>query len=77
MLAIGMIIFGLGLVVVGSCVMSRMSEFRRCPDCGSLHSKMGHIIRYTGYAAKFRSQHLHDDPFPSERCNSCKSKLNP
>lgn len=76
-LAVSLISGGAALLIIGSCVMSHASEFCRCQSCGSLHNALGYIIKYNGYAAKFRSQQLHDDPFPVRPCRSCKSKLNP
>jgi hypothetical protein len=74
MTGVAIICVGLGLLVIGSVMMSAASEFRRCPFCGSIWNSLGSVIKYTGYAAKFRSQHLNEDPFPVRQCPDCQSK---
>jgi len=73
-IALSLIIGGASAVVLGSIALSKRSEFKRCPSCGSLFNDMGSVIKYCGYAAKFRSQHLNDDPFERAECSTCKQK---
>lgn len=75
-LVVSLISGGAALLVIGSCVMSNFSRFNRCPDCASIWNRLGYVIKYTGYAAKFRSSHLHDDAYPSERCPQCQLTQN-